>query len=176
MWFLRSPADAREAVKYHVDIRKILEPITFEWKTGELLQDSVVCTQKKDTVAAAAASVFIHRLFLLNFFLLSLCIYVYMDVWRWASWDINLKSFFTAITYSDDAVYMRPLKCVMKCDVLQSFVNSSVHSSRHRNRETLLPFTNNMVAPHSVLKFLLQMVNSRERFLDSSLVVCWRPR
>jgi hypothetical protein len=172
MWFLRSPADAREAIKYHVDIRKILEPITFEWKTGELLQTSVVCTEK-DT---AAASVFIHRLFLLNFFLLSLCIYVYMDVWRWTSWDINLKSFFTAITYSDDAVYMRPLKCVMKREVLQSSVYSSVHSGRHRNRETLLPFTNNTEVPHSVLKFLLPMVNSRERFLDSSLVVCRRPR
>jgi hypothetical protein len=172
MWFLCSLADTRQAVKYHADIRKKLEPNTFKWKTGELLLTSVVWIEK-DT---AAASVFVHTLFLLNFSLPPLCIYVYMDVWRWTSRDINVTSFFTAIPSSDDAVYMRLLKCVMKCDVLQSSVNTSVHSGGHRNRETLLPFTNYAEVPHSVLKFLLPMVNSKEQFLDWSLVVCWRPR
>jgi hypothetical protein len=103
-------------------------------------------------------------------------IYVYVDVWRWSSGDINVTSLFTAISHSDGTVFMQPLKCVMKCDVLQSSVNTCVQSGRHRNRERLSHFTNCTEVLHSVLQFLLPKVNSREQFLDISLDVCWRHR
>jgi len=64
-------------------------------------------------------------------------IYIYVDVWRRASGDINVTYFFAAIPHADGTVCMRPLKCVMKCDVLQSSVNTCVQSGRHRNRERL---------------------------------------
>jgi hypothetical protein len=100
-------------------------------------------------------------------------IYVYVDVWRWTSGDINVTSFFTAIPYSDDTVYMRPLKCAMKSDVLQSYVNTCVQSGQHRNKERLLLFTNYTEVTYSVR---LPMVNTRDQFLDVCLVVCWRHR
>jgi len=88
---------------------------------------------------------------------------------------MNLRGYQRNIFLYSDPVFRRytmhkrSLKCVMKCDVLQSSVNTCVQSGRHRNRERLLPSTNYTEVPHSVL---LPMVNSRGQFLDISLVVC----
>jgi hypothetical protein len=92
----------------------------------------------------------IPRHALLSLKLLPGCIYIYVDVWRWTSGDSKVTSFFTAIPRSGGAVYIRPLKCVTKCEASQSFVNTSLHSGRRWWSERLLRFAQIILKCHSL--------------------------